>query len=76
MKLWGTSPENPIMVWQTSHETDSLAREFSAGSGGGTSPAQNASGEWHPLHPAFTSATYSSFSACGTASLKYSNSSQ
>jgi hypothetical protein len=40
------------------------------------SPARNASGAWQPLQPAFTSATFGSFSAWGTASSKYSISSQ
>lgn len=40
------------------------------------SPASSANGAWQPLHPAFTSATLGSFSAWGTASWKYSISSQ
>ena len=46
------------------------------GGGGGTSPAMNALGAWQPLHPARTPATFGSMAACGTASLKYSISSQ
>ena len=64
------------MVWQRSQLTDSLARLFSSGRGGGTSPARNETGAWQPLQPALTPATTSSFSAWGTASSKYSISSQ
>ena len=76
LKLYGVSPAWPVIVWQRSQLTDSLAREFSAGFFGGTSPARKASGAWQPLQPAFTPATLGSFSACGTASSKYSISSQ
>ena len=76
LKLNGVSPSNPETVWQRSQDTDSFARQFISGFGGGTSPTKNEIGEWQPLHQAITSATTGSFSACGTASLKYSISSQ
>ncbi len=76
LKLWGVSPSKPVTEWQTSQETDSLARLPLSGWGGGTSPARKAMGAWQPLQPALTPATTLSFSAWGTASLKYSISSQ
>ena len=76
LKLNGVSPSKPVTVWQRSQVTDSLARVFADGGGGGTSPARNAIGAWQPLQPALTPATFGSLSACGTASSKYSISSQ
>ncbi len=76
LKLTGTSPLKPVTVWQMSHDTDSFARLFSSGRRGGMSPARKASGAWQPLQPALTPATFGSLAACGTASSKYSISSQ
>jgi hypothetical protein len=75
LKLTEGSPARPVMVWQRSQETPSLAREPEAGRFGGTSPARKATGAWQPLQPAFTPETFATFSACGTASSKYSISS-
>ncbi|MFN7013040.1 MAG: hypothetical protein ACK4ON_02095, partial [Bacteroidia bacterium] len=56
---------NPDIVWHTSQETDSFALVFLDGGAGGISSTKYAIGEWHPLHPALSSATFLSFSAWG-----------
>jgi len=52
--------------------TPSLALEFSEGLGGGTSPAKNAIGVWHPLQSSATGENFGSTLPCSTAKSKYS----